>query len=239
MTWIARGVVVALLLLSVWSLYVTMERLLAYRKARGQSLAFARDSTPHLAKDNLEAALDVARKLPYSHVSRVTRAGLIEFMLDSTQSPLSAADQVEAARRAIERETLIAHSDLKRGVGGLATIATTAPFIGLFGTVIGIINAFRGMAMSGSGGIGAVSAGIAEALVTTALGLFVAIPAAWMFNYFSNRLERFQVEMSNASSEMVDFFIKKHGRIRAVGVAAAPAAAAVGAVGGSGAARGR
>ena len=123
---------------------------------------------------------------------------------------------MEAARRAIERETLITYSDFKKGVGSLATIATTAPFIGLFGTVIGIINAFRGMS-TGAGGIAAVSGGIAEALVTTALGLFVAIPAAWMFNYFTQMLERFSVEMSNSSSELVDFFIKKHGGTDAVG----------------------
>jgi biopolymer transport protein ExbB/biopolymer transport protein TolQ len=98
---------------------------------------------------------------------------------------------------------------MKKGLGNLATISTTAPFVGLFGTVIGIINAFRGMATTGSGGIGAVSAGIAEALVATALGLGVAIPAAWMFNYFTGRIERLQVEMSNSASELIDFFMKK------------------------------
>src|SRR5690606_28459179 len=114
-----------------------------------------------------------------SHLARVTRAGLIEFQLDkATGASLSGEDKVEAGRRAIERETLITQSDLKRGIGTLATIATTAPFIGLFGTVIGIINAFRGMALTGSGGIASVSAGISEALIATALGLFVAIPAA-------------------------------------------------------------
>ncbi len=117
----------------------------------------------------------------------------------------------KAAKRAIERESLVVYSDFKKGVGGLATIATTAPFIGLFGTVIGIIHAFQGMALSGSGGIGSVSKGISEALVTTALGLGVAIPAAWLFNYFTNVLERFQVEMTNSASELVDFFIKKQG----------------------------
>ena len=85
------------------------------------------------------------------------------------------------------------------------------PFIGLFGTVIGIINAFRGMALTGSGGIAAVSTGIAEALITTALGLFVAIPAVWLFNIFMNKIERFQVEMSNSASELLDYFIKRRG----------------------------
>ncbi len=118
------------------------------------------------------------------------------------------SDVVESAKRAIERSALFTLSELKRGTGSLATIATTAPFVGLFGTVVGIINAFRGMATSGSGGIGAVSAGIAEALVTTALGLFVAIPAAWMYNHFANELEYFQIEMNNSSSELLDYFLK-------------------------------
>jgi biopolymer transport protein ExbB len=103
---------------------------------------------------------------------------------------------------------------MKKGLGNLATISTTAPFVGLFGTVVGIINAFRGMALSGSGGLGAVSAGIAEALATTALGLFVAVPAVWMYNYFLNKIERFQVEMSNSSSQLVDYFIKNEARAR-------------------------
>ncbi|MDP9121004.1 MAG: MotA/TolQ/ExbB proton channel family protein, partial [Acidobacteriota bacterium] len=134
---------------------------------------------------------------------------LQSFQYESQTSPLSELEIVEAAGRAVERATLLTTSDLKRGIGGLATIATITPFIGLFGTVIGIINAFHGMAVQGSAGIGAVSSGIAEALVATALGLGVAIPAAWMFNYFTNQLERLQVEMSNSSSEMVDFFMKK------------------------------
>lgn len=218
MTWIAKGVAITLVILSVYSLYVTLERYLFFKKAKSQSLDFAKQATAALAKDQIQQAVDVARKFPASHLARVTRAGLIEFQLDNVRSSgLSGGDLVEAARRAIERETLITYSDFKKGVGALATIATTAPFIGLFGTVIGIINAFRGMS-SGAGGIAAVSGGIAEALVTTALGLFVAIPAAWMFNYFTGVLERFSVEMSNSSSELVDFFIKKHGGSDAVGV---------------------
>ena len=100
-------------------------------------------------------------------------------------------------------------AELKKGLGNLATISTTAPFVGLFGTVAGIIHAFQGMALTGSGGLGAVSAGIAEALVTTAFGLFVAIPAVWAYNYFQNRIDRFTVEMSNSGSEMSIYFMKE------------------------------
>jgi biopolymer transport protein ExbB/biopolymer transport protein TolQ len=217
MTWIAQGVVIVLIACSVYSIYVMIERLMFFRKAKTQSVQFAKAATMALAKDKIQDALDLSRKFPASHLARVTRAGLIEFQLDSSVgNPLSGHDKIESARRAIEREALITSADFKKGVSNLATIATTGPFIGLFGTVVGIINAFRGMAMTGSGGIAAVSAGISEALVTTALGLFIAIPAAWVFNAFTNMLNRFQVEMSNSASELIDFFIKKHGGANAV-----------------------
>jgi biopolymer transport protein ExbB/biopolymer transport protein TolQ len=209
MTILNKGVIVILIILSIWSLYVSVERLIMFSKARKQSLLFARQATEHLKNDRPQAAIDAASKYPQSHLARVVSAGLQSFQYESQTSPLSAPEVVEAATRAVERATLLTTSDLKRGIGSLATIATITPFIGLFGTVIGIINAFTGMALAGSGGIGAVSAGIAEALVATAFGLGVAIPAAWMFNYFTNKLERLQIEMSNSASELVDFFMKR------------------------------
>ncbi len=209
MTILNKGVIIILIILSIWSLYVSVERLIMFSKARKQSLLFARQATEHLKNDRPQAAIDAASKYPQSHLARVVSAGLQSFQYESQTSPLSQTEVVEAATRAVERATLLTTSDLKRGIGSLATIATITPFIGLFGTVIGIINAFTGMALAGSGGIGAVSAGIAEALVATAFGLGVAIPAAWMFNYFTNKLERLQIEMSNSSSELVDFFMKR------------------------------
>jgi biopolymer transport protein ExbB/TolQ len=209
MTPIAQGVVIVLLILSVWSLYISVERLLFFRKAQKQSLAFAKLATENLKHDRPQAVIDAAQKYPQSHLARVVSAGLQSFQFENQTSPLTDMEIVEAASRAVERSALLTTSDFKRGIGSLATIATTAPFIGLFGTVIGIINAFRGIGTTGSGGIAAVSAGISEALVTTALGLFVAIPAAWMFNLFQNKLERLQVEMSNSASELIDFFMKK------------------------------
>ena len=209
MTILNKGVIIILIILSIWSLYVSVERLIMFSKARKQSLLFARQATEHLKNDRPQAAIDAASKYPQSHLARVVSAGLQSFQYESQTSPLSAPEVVEAATRAVERATLLTTSDLKRGIGSLATIATITPFIGLFGTVIGIINAFTGMALAGSGGIGAVSAGIAEALVATAFGLGVAIPAAWMFNYFTNKLERLQIEMSYSASELVDFFMKR------------------------------
>jgi biopolymer transport protein ExbB/biopolymer transport protein TolQ len=213
MTILAKSVAILLALMSVYSLTVAAERFLYYRKAKKQSVDFARLVTGYLKQDRLQEAIDSSKKYKQSHLARVLAAGLYEFQhdLQSGTADTPGHDPIEAAERALEREALITTADMKKGLSGLATIGTTAPFIGLFGTVIGIINAFRGMAMSGSGGIAAVSTGIAEALITTALGLFVAIPAVWLFNIFMNKIERFQVEMSNGASELIDYFIKRRG----------------------------
>jgi len=217
---IAKLVVIILVILSIYSLTLSGERWWRYRQAKTQSLQFALLTTQYLKQDRPQDAIAASKKFKQSHLAKVVAAGLLEFMVEEQNSPLTGYDVIEAARRAIERATLMTTADFKRGLGGLATIGATAPFIGLFGTVVGIINAFRGMAITGSGGLGAVSAGIAEALVTTAVGLFVAIPAVWLYNYLLNQVERFQVEMANSSSELIDFFIKKHGGSDALGSAA-------------------
>ena len=107
------------------------------------------------------------------------------------------------------------HAELKRGISSLATIGSSAPFVGLTGTVLGIINAFKGISQEKSTGLGAVAGGISEALITTLIGLLVAIPAVWAFNYFTNRVEAFDVEMGNSSSELIDYFLKRSQRANA------------------------
>jgi biopolymer transport protein ExbB/biopolymer transport protein TolQ len=209
MSWPALSIFFLLCLLSVYSLAVSVERWLTFQKAKTQSVKFALEVGQLLKQDKLREAIDLAKKYKNSHVAKVVSAGLLEFAYEAHGAAAQGHDTVAAAERAIERAAMMTTADLKKGLGGLATIATTAPFIGLLGTVIGIINAFRGMAASGAGGLGSVSAGIAEALVTTALGLFVAIPAVWLYNLFLNKIERFQVEMSNSSSELVDYFLKR------------------------------
>jgi biopolymer transport protein ExbB/biopolymer transport protein TolQ len=105
----------------------------------------------------------------------------------------------------------IVHAEMKRGLSALATIGSTAPFVGLFGTVVGILNAFKGIANSKATGLSAVAGGIAEALVTTAFGLLVAVPAVWAYNYFTNKVEAFDVEMDNSSMELINYFILRRG----------------------------
>ena len=217
MNWVAKGVVIVLAAMSIWSLTIAIERLWRFQNAKKQSLKLALQVTPLLRNHKLEEAIRQAnsKEFRHSHLARVLSAGLTEFQYETTQELPEDFDIVESGKRAIERETLMTTAEMKKGLGNLATISTTAPFVGLFGTVAGIIHAFQGMALTGSGGLGAVSAGIAEALVTTAFGLFVAIPAVWLYNYFLQKVDRFQVEMSNSSSQLIDYFIKNEARARA------------------------
>ena len=216
MTPLGKGVVVVLLIMSAWSLTIAIERLWRFQQAKKQSLQVAKGITPLLKQHKLEEAITFAKdkRFRQSHLARVLAAGLTEFQYEASQELPPDFDLVDSGKRAIEREALMTSAEMKKGLGNLATISTTAPFIGLFGTVIGIITAFQGMALTGSGGLGAVSAGIAEALGATALGLFVAVPAVWMYNYFLNKVERFNVEMSNASSQLIDYFINNEARAK-------------------------
>jgi len=212
MGWIAKGVAFILFFMSMWSFGVAIERIYTFTQARNQSKAYAPQVAKHLKDGRLKdaIALSSSKNFRYSHLAKVVLAGLQEYQFQQeTGGGLSREDLVDSVRRSIQRATALTQSDLKKGVNSLATIGTTAPFVGLLGTVVGVINAFSGIAATGSGGIGAVSAGISEALVETALGLVVAIPAVWFFNYLTGRLDYFNVEMDNSSSELVDYFIKK------------------------------
>ena len=212
MTWVAKGVAFILFFMSMWSFGVAIERIYTFTQARNQSKAYAPQVAKHLKDGRLKdaIALSSSKNFRYSHLAKVVLAGLQDYQFQQEAGGgLSREDLVDSVRRSIQRATALTQSDLKKGVNTLATIGTTAPFVGLLGTVVGVINAFVGIAATGSGGIGAVSAGIAEALVETALGLVVAIPAVWFYNYLTGRLDYFNVEMDNSSSELVDYFIKK------------------------------
>ena len=213
MTWVAKLVAFVLLIMSMWSLGVGIERFFTYTQARNQSKLYAPQVAKHLKDGRLKEAiaLSASKDYRYSHLAKVVLAGLQEyqFQQETGGAALNREDVLDTVRRSIQRATALTASDLKKGVSTLATIGSTAPFVGLLGTVVGVINAFVGIASTGSGGIGAVSAGIAEALIETALGLFVAIPAVWFYNFLTSRIEYFNVEMDNSSSELVDYFIKK------------------------------
>jgi len=212
MGWIARIVVIILFIMSGWSIGVMIDRWMAFNAARNQSRSFAPAVAGALREGKIDEAIKVAERNKKSHLAKVVTAGLMEFKAHQDSPGEIPGETIEASKRALERTEAIVHAELKRGLGGLATIGSTAPFVGLFGTVVGILNAFKMIASSKSQGIAVVAGGISEALVTTAFGLLVAIPAVMTFNYFTGKVEAFDVEMDNSSSELVDYFIKQSHR---------------------------
>lgn len=201
--WAILGV---LLIMSVISIGIMVNRYRYFERAKKQSAIFAEKTRELMIQGRIDDALGEATRYSHSHLARIYAAVIGDYvsMREQGQAVLEST-----MRRAAERETVEAIQDFKRGLAGLASIGATAPFVGLFGTVIGIMNAFFGMAKAGTGGFAAVAGGTAEALVNTAFGLFVALPAVWAFNYFLSRVERFSVEMSNTGSELVDYFLKR------------------------------
>jgi biopolymer transport protein ExbB/biopolymer transport protein TolQ len=213
MGWPARLVVILMFVMSAWSIGVMIDRWIAFRAARKQSRLFAPAVAGALKDGKIDEAIAIAEQNKRSHLAKVVTAGLQEFQAHQASAEIS-GETIEASKRALERAAAIVRAELKRGISSLATIGSTAPFVGLFGTVLGIINAFHGISTAKSTGLAAVAGGIAEALVTTAIGLFVAVPAVWMFNYFTGKVEAFDVEMDNSSSELIDYFIKRSARGR-------------------------
>jgi biopolymer transport protein ExbB len=214
MTWPARIIVIVLFVMSAWSIGVMIDRVIAFNGARNQSRQFAPAVAGALREGKLDEAIKIADRYSKSHLAKVVVAGLQEFRAHQLSSDIS-GEEIEASKRALERAEAIVHAELKRGISALATIGSSAPFVGLTGTVLGIINAFKGISTEKSTGLGAVAGGISEALVTTLVGLLVAIPAVWGFNYFTNRVEAFDVEMGNSSSELIDYFLKRSQRANA------------------------
>jgi biopolymer transport protein ExbB/TolQ len=206
---VAKTVAIILIALSVITIYMFIERLLVFSRAKKKSREVAPKLAELLKSGNLKDALALSSKKDYkgSHLARVTAAG-IQAIAEGKEAKLSMEEQLETASRGGERAKTLFTQELRRGLSILATIATSSPFIGLFGTIFGIINAFRGMQLTGSGGIGAVAGGIAEALVTTAVGIGVAVLALWVFNTLNSRIEIYDAEMDNTQSQIVDFFLK-------------------------------
>lgn len=208
----AKGIVFTLAAMSIWSLTIMVSKYIQFRRAQAETRKFAPQFSRSIQEENLDQAIGLADKFKKSHVARVVGEALSEVKpLLRDRATITAAD-INSAERSVERQMLIVLSELKRGTGVLATVGSTAPFVGLLGTTMGIVNAFTGMAAGGgSGGLAGVSAGIAEALITTAFGLMVAIPAVWAYNYFTTKIENLTVEMTYTSKELIDYLIKSVG----------------------------
>src|SRR6266550_2556175 len=206
----AKGIVVVMFIMSAWSWAVSISKQIYLRKSQKETRKFAPEFSRYLQEEQLDGA--IAQKNKKSHVARVLGEALAEVKpLLRDRATITAAD-INSAERAVERQMLIITAELKRGLGILATTGATAPFVGLLGTTMGIVTAFQGMSASGgSGSLAAITGGVAEALITTAFGLLVAIPAVWLYNYFATQIDFLTVEMTYTSKELIDYLIKSVG----------------------------
>ena len=201
----ARGIVIVMAIMSVLSLVTMAERWVVFSRSRSESRSFAEKMGAILAKGDLNTAASTNMGKNVGHLGRVIGAGLMAYRL----SPANREVAVESVARALERQAQREVQSLKRGLGLLATVGSTAPFVGLLGTVMGIITAFQSMAASGSGGLGTVSNGIAEALITTAFGLLVAIPAVMAYNFLQGWVDARAIDISESSNEFLDVVAKQ------------------------------
>jgi biopolymer transport protein ExbB/TolQ len=203
----ARCIIFALGAMSIASLVVIAERMVVYRKSRSESRDFAARMGAILAKDDLQTAANTRPGKDVGHLGRVINSGLTAYRVSSSNKDVA----VESVARALERQAQREVQSLKRGLGVLATVGSTAPFVGLLGTTMGIVNAFNLMAAAGSGGLGTISSGIAEALITTAFGLLVAIPAVMAYNFLQGWVDARSVDISESSNEFLDMVARRIG----------------------------
>lgn len=208
MSLLSRLVAISLLGMGVASFAVIIERTLILRRTDRESLEFASKSRSLFLADDADAILELARRFPRNPLARLTGIGVETYQHNADNKDVAPA---ELTRRELARKLELFSAEGRRGMGMLASIGSTAPFIGLFGTVIGIIVAFQGIASAGGGGIAAVSAGIAEALIVTAVGLIVAITSVLFFNYLSGRFDRLDMQMQHAAGELIDYLEGANG----------------------------
>jgi biopolymer transport protein ExbB/biopolymer transport protein TolQ len=213
MGWFAKGIVFVLFGMSVFAAAIAIRKALELRRARRATLQFSDGFSRALAADDFGEAAALVATHKASHLAAAFR-GVMENLAAFSKDRRLSAVEIASIQRTIELNALEQLANLRRGLGVLATIGSTAPFVGLLGTTMGVVNAFTGMATAGSGGLSAISAGIAEALITTAFGLFVAIPAVWLYNYFVNRIEYVGMEIQYGAKEFTDFLLRFESRIQ-------------------------
>jgi biopolymer transport protein ExbB/biopolymer transport protein TolQ len=228
MGYFAKGIVILLLLMSVFGATIAIRKSIQLWRAKRETLKFSPLFSRALANEDFAEAERLVDSHTSSHLAVAFRRVFPSITFHSQDHALSAVE-IASVQRMIELNTLEQLARFRRGLGVLATIGATAPFVGLLGTTMGVVNAFTGMAVSGSGGLAAISAGIAEALVTTAFGLLVAIPAVWLYNYYINRIDYLSMEITYATKEFMDFLLRYEANLfkdRRPGTTAAAAAAA-------------
>jgi biopolymer transport protein ExbB len=196
-----------LLLMATMSIAVVVERHITLFRGSSETRRFLGKIVPHLDTKTYADAMKVADEAKLSPFARVAKP-ILNKIVSTGEGNLS---PVELAHREAERQKEAVGIELRRGMGVLASVGSVAPFVGLLGTVVGIITAFQGIATTGSGGLGAVSAGIAEALIETALGLCVAIPAVLFFNQLNTKINSIEAELGRRTGELLDELETKNG----------------------------
>ena len=212
MGWFAKGIVWLLLIMSLATFTVAFQRFWDLSRSKTQVVRFAPKLSAALEGSDLEAADRAVKEHQKGHLAAAYR-GVFSALKEHVSDRTLSAVEVGAIARTIELNKLEQLARFRRGMGIMATVGATAPFVGLLGTTMGVVNAFTGMAAAGSGGIAAISAGIAEALITTAFGLGVAIPAVWLYNYFSGRIELVAMEIDYGSKEFMNFLLAVESRL--------------------------
>ena len=216
MGWFAKGIVYVLFLMSLFAVTVSLQRWWDLRKSRRETVKFTPKLAQALEQQDMAAAQAAVEKHRASHLASAYKGVFVSLRSHVADGSLSAVE-VAAAQRTVELNKLEQVARFRRGLGVLATVGSTAPFVGLLGTTMGVVNAFVGMADMGTGGLTAISAGIAEALITTAFGLLVAIPAVWFYNYFTNRVELVSMEIDYGNKEFLNFLLVLESRLKSGG----------------------
>ena len=214
MGWFAKGIVFVLLFMSILVMSIAAKKIIELRKSRKATLRFMPKFSKALAEADFATAQQLVDEHQKSHLAAAFRRVFPSLTFHSQDHALSAAE-ISSVQRLIDLNSIEQVARFRRGLGVLATIGATAPFVGLLGTTMGVVNAFTGMA-TGGGGLDAISAGIAEALITTAFGLFVALPAVWLYNYFINRIDYVSMEITYATKEFVDFLLRYEAKLTGV-----------------------
>ena len=212
MGWFAKGIVYILIGMGIFSLTVAFQRFWDFSRSKRQVVRFAPKLAAALEANDLEAADRAVTEHGKGHLAAAYR-GVFSSLKEHVADRNLSATEVGAVQRTIELNKLEQLARFRRGMGVMATVGSTAPFVGLLGTTMGVVNAFTGMATAGSGGLAAISAGIAEALITTALGLLVAIPAVWLYNYFTNKVEMVSMEIDYGTKEFMNFLLAIESRM--------------------------
>jgi biopolymer transport protein ExbB len=206
-----KAITVFIALMGLLMAAITFERVVALGKSARVSREFAAKVEPALADWNLDTVLRIARAHQASNLARLFDALVVKYIA-VTNRDVGGLSPIDAVRNESTRKLEVLGAELKRGMPILATIGSITPFVGLLGTVIGIIAAFQAIGAAGAGGIGTVSAGIAEALIETAFGLAVAIPAVMVFNYLTSRISTVEAALARSAGQLIDEMEYRHGQ---------------------------